>query len=110
MEGRCFDLCAILSEVKDGGSVWNFTQGYARVNSSENPVRIPVQPTCIKLVKGNALRLSLSAACFPAYDMNSGTGAPPGAARLIDAKIVTLTVSCGGNCPSQILLPTVDRP
>ncbi|NJK76408.1 MAG: CocE/NonD family hydrolase [Microcoleus sp. SU_5_6] len=101
-----FDLCAILSEVKDGSSVWNFTQGYVRVNSSENPVRIMLQPTCMKLAKGNALRLSLSAACFPAYDMNPGTGAPPGEARLIDAKIVTLTVSCGGNCPSQILLPT----
>ncbi|WP_293205526.1 MULTISPECIES: hypothetical protein [unclassified Microcoleus] len=51
------------------------------------------------------MRLSLSAACFPAYDVNPGTGAPSGAARLIDAKIMTLTVSCGGSCPSQILLP-----
>lgn len=28
--------------------------------------------------------------------------------RAIDAKIITLTVSCGGNRPSQILLPIVD--
>ncbi|WP_293192069.1 MULTISPECIES: hypothetical protein [unclassified Microcoleus] len=55
------------------------------------------------------MRLSLSAACFPAYDVNPGTGAPSGAARLIDAKIMTLTVSCGGSCPSQILLPIGDR-
>ncbi|MCU0546172.1 MAG: CocE/NonD family hydrolase [Oscillatoriaceae cyanobacterium Prado104] len=100
-----FDLCAILSEMKDGSSVWNFAQGYVRVNSGENPVRILVQPTCMKIVKGNALRLSLSATCFPACDVNPGTGAPVGEARLIDAKIVTLTVSCGGNYPSQILLP-----
>ncbi|MEG3850356.1 CocE/NonD family hydrolase [Microcoleus sp. herbarium19] len=103
-----FDLCAILSEVKDSGSVCNFTQGYVRVNSGETPVRIALQATCMKITQGNALRLSLSAACFPAYDVNPGTGAPPGAARAIDAKIITLTVSCAGNCPSQVLLPIVD--
>ncbi|WP_333084253.1 MULTISPECIES: CocE/NonD family hydrolase [unclassified Microcoleus] len=103
-----FDLCAILSEIKDSGSVYNFSQGYVRVNSGETPVRIVLQATCMQIAKGNALRLSLSAACFPAYDVNPGTGAPPGEARAIDAKIITLTVSCGGNCPSQILLPIVD--
>ncbi|MEG4320682.1 MULTISPECIES: hypothetical protein [unclassified Microcoleus] len=51
----------------------------------------------------------MSAACFPAYDVNPGTGAPPGAARLIDARIIALTVSCGGSCPAQILLPIGDR-
>ncbi len=103
-----FDLCAILSEVKDSGSVYNFTQGYVRVNSGETPVRIVLQATCMQIAKGNALRLSLSAACFPAYGVNPGTGAPDGEARAIDAKIITLTVSCGGNCPSQIWLPIVD--
>ncbi|WP_445308013.1 CocE/NonD family hydrolase [Microcoleus vaginatus] len=103
-----FDLCAILSEVKDSGSVYNFSQGYVRVNSGETPVRIVLQATCMQIAKGNALRLSLSAACFPAYDVNPGTGAPPGEARAIDAKIITLTVSCGGNCPSQIWLPIVN--
>ena len=103
-----FDLCAILSEVKDGGSVYNFSQGYVRVSSGETPVIIVLQATCMQIAKGNALRLSLSAACFPAYGVNPGTGAPDGEARAIDAKIITLTVSCGGNCPSKILLPIVD--
>jgi len=103
-----FDLCAILSEVKDSGSVYNFTQGYVRVNSGETPVIIVLQATCMQIAKGNALRLSLSAACFPAYGVNPGTGAPDGEARAIDAKIITLTVSCGGNCPSLIWLPIVD--
>ncbi|MEG5172631.1 CocE/NonD family hydrolase [Microcoleus sp. B3-D7] len=107
-DARTFDFCAILSEIKDSGSVYNFTQGYVRVNSGETPVRIVLQATCMQIAKGNALRLSLSAACFPAYDVNPGTGAPPGEARAIDANIITLTVSCGGNCPSQILLPIVD--
>jgi predicted acyl esterase len=65
-----FDLCAILSEVKDSGSVYNFTQGYLRVNSGVSPVRIVLQATCMQIAKGNALRLSLSAACFPAYGVN----------------------------------------
>ena len=108
-DASTFDLCAILSEVKDSGSVYNFTQGYVRVNSDEIPVTIVLQATCMKIAKGNAFRLSLSAACFPAYDVNPGTGAPPGVARAIDAKMITLTVSCGGNSPSQILLPIVDR-
>ena len=108
-DASTFDLCAILSEVKDSGSVYNFTQGYVRVDSDKTPVTIVLQATCIQIAKGNALRLSLSAACFPAYDVNPGTGAPPGVARAIDAKMITLTVSCGGNSPSQILLPIVDR-
>lgn len=103
-----FDLCAILSEVTDSGSVYNFTQGYVRVNSGETPVIIVLQSTCMQIAKGNALRLSLSAACFPAYGVNPGTGAPDGEAGPIDAKIITLTVSCGGNCPSQIWLPIVN--
>ncbi|MEG5065312.1 CocE/NonD family hydrolase [Microcoleus sp. B3-A4] len=103
-----FDLCAILSEVKDSGSVYNFSQGYVRMNSGETPVRIVLQATCMQIAKGNALRLSLSAACFPAYDVNPGTGVPPGEARAINAKIITLTVSCGGNSPSQILLPILN--
>ena len=107
-DASTFDLCAILSEVKDSGSVYNFTQGYVRVDSDKTPVTIVLQATCMKIAKGNAFRLSLSAACFPAYDVNPGTGAPPGVARAIDAKMITLTVSCGGTSPSQILLPIVD--
>ncbi|MDY6806945.1 MAG: CocE/NonD family hydrolase, partial [Cyanobacteriota bacterium] len=73
-----FDLCAILSEVKNDGRVYNFTQGYRRVDSKELPVKISLQATCIKVAKGNALRLSLSADCFPAYAANGGTGKPAG--------------------------------
>ncbi|MGA7936762.1 MAG: CocE/NonD family hydrolase, partial [Kovacikia sp.] len=64
-----FDLCAVLSEVHPTGNVYSFSQGYLRISSqqSTSPVRITLQPTCICLKKGNALRLSLSAACFPAY-------------------------------------------
>jgi uncharacterized protein len=102
------DLCAILSEVHPNGNVYNLTQGYLHVESSQEALlRVSLQPTCLRITKGNALRLSLSAACFPAYPMNPGTGSPLSSDRLMDAQIVTLTVSCGGDRPSQVLLPVV---
>lgn len=112
-----FDLCAVLSQVRTDGSVYNFTQGYVRVVTLEEDtseisltkeaVRISLQPTCVRISKGHALRLSLSAACFPAYPVNPGTGAFPGEVRLIDAQVITLAVSCGGDQPSQVVLPVV---
>lgn len=100
------DLCAVLSEVRADGSVYNFTQGYASVDSSQPmPLRVSLQATCIKIAKGHALRLSLSAASFPAYPMNPGTGSPLGSTRLMDAQTVTLTVNCGSDRPSRVLLP-----
>lgn len=102
------DLCAVLSEVHPDGRAYNLTQGYLHVESSQHAqLRVSLQATCARIPKGNALRLSLSAACFPAYPMNPGTGSPLGATRLMDAQIVTLAVSCGGDRPSQVLLPVV---
>ncbi|HBL12334.1 MAG TPA: S15 family X-Pro dipeptidyl-peptidase [Cyanobacteria bacterium UBA11162] len=104
-----FDLCAVLSEVLPNGNVYNFTQGYMRVNPGQEttPLRMTLQPTCMRITKGNALRLSLSGACFPAYPINPGTGAQPGEIHLIDAQIITLMVRCGGDYLSQVLLPVV---
>lgn len=102
------DLCAILSEVRPDGSVYNLTQGYLRVDSvQDKPLQVQLQATCWKIPKGHALRLSLSAACFPAYPMNPGTGSPLGSDLLMDAEIVTLTVFSGSDRPSQIWLPLV---
>ena len=103
------DLCAVISEVQSNDSVYNLTQGYIHVESSQQhtPLRVSLQATCARIVKGHALRLSLSASCFPAYPMNPGTGSPLGATRLMDAQIVTLTVNSGGEHPSQVLLPVV---
>ncbi len=101
-----FDLCAVLAEVKNNGSVYNFTQGYVRVqpNQSTQPLSIKLQPTCMKIAAGNALRLSLSAACFPAYPVNPGTGTLPKETRLIEAEIITVSLQSGKNYPSRILL------
>ena len=104
-----FDLCAVLSTVDEAASkVYNFTQGYKRVNREETPVVIPLQATCICIAKGKKLRLSLSAACFPAYPVNSGTGKLAKEIGLMDARIITLTVSSGVNNPSRVLLPAIE--
>jgi uncharacterized protein len=106
-----FDLCAVLSEVKPNGSVYNLTQGYLRVsvNSAKPdlPLAIALQPTCVCIPQGSALRLSLSAACFPAYAVNSGTGSPPAESRLIDARVITLAIA--HTRPSRLLLPILEN-
>ena len=104
-----FDLCAILSVVHPDGKVLNFTQGYIRVDSPTTPITIPLQETCIKIAQGNSLRLSLSGACFPAYPVNPGTGQFPHETRLMDARIITLTLKSGADYPSQIKLSTCTK-
>jgi len=93
-----YDLCAVLSRVKDG-KAFNITQGYRKVANCEpdvpSDVSLPLHPTCFSLAPGECLRLSLSAACFPAYPVNAGTGTPLSESRAIDAKIITLTIHTG---------------
>ncbi len=110
-----FDLCAVLSTVQPNGAVYNFTQGYIHVQAGQktNPLTFTLQPTCICIQPGYAIRLSLSAACFPAYPVNPGTGEPADKTQWIDQQIITVTVLNGGvdgafsieNHPSHILLP-----
>lgn len=111
-----FDLCAVLSTVSPNGEVYNFAQGYIHVQPGQktDPLTFALQPTCICIQKSHAIRLSLSAACFPAYPVNAGTGASAGETRLIDQKVITVTVMCGGgsaelgeNYLSHILLPII---
>lgn len=112
-----FDLCAVISQVKPDGQVYNFTQGYRRIRNLHGPdsslprptppILLDCQPTCIRIPQGHALRLSLSAACFPAYPVNTGTGSPVREERLIEARILTITLHSGGDTPSRIHLPLV---
>ncbi|MEM9808878.1 MAG: CocE/NonD family hydrolase, partial [Cyanobacteria bacterium P01_D01_bin.56] len=72
-DAASYDVCAVLSVVRSNGRIFNLTQGYRRVFESGNaPVTVPLQPTCFRLSAGQALRLSLSGACFPAYTVNPG--------------------------------------
>lgn len=104
-----YDLCAVVSRVKDG-QVHNLTQGYRRVDQPglvDHPtsVTLRLHPTCFRLSPPEALRLSLSAACFPAYPVNPGTGAQPEQAKLIEAQIVSLAIALGGPAGSRLRLP-----
>ena len=102
-----FDLCVVLSEVFPSGQVFNISQGYVRVDTLTCPLSIDLQPTCCQIVAGHQLRLSISAACFPAYLVNEGTGVPGNQSQLINAQIITLTLKSGGQYASQLLLPII---
>ncbi|BAT53256.1 Peptidase S15 [Nostoc sp. NIES-3756] len=101
-----YDLCAVLSQVYPDGRVYNLTQGYLHCPDATSHItrKIQLQTTCVRISQGNSLRLSLSAACYPAYAMNSGNGSVPHSDSLLNAKVITLTVTCGGE-GSRILLP-----
>ncbi|MGB5594711.1 MAG: CocE/NonD family hydrolase [Crocosphaera sp.] len=100
-----FDICAVLSEVLPDGKVYNFSQGYVRINSDKLPIKLSLQPTFIKIIKGHCLRLSVSGACFPAYALNTGTGKLPHEEKLIEAKIITIKVWIQPDKLSKIILP-----
>lgn len=119
-----YDLCAVLSRVKDG-KVYNLTQGYLRTSVVQPPtqspetrgaaqhssiVRLPLHPTCFSLSADEALRLSLSAACFPAYPVNPGTGAQPDTAQLIEGNIISLAITVGGANGAQLRVPITIEP
>ncbi|MEA5452851.1 CocE/NonD family hydrolase [Leptolyngbya sp. CCNP1308] len=106
-----FDLSVVLSEAHSDGRVINLTQGHCRVdkfdvaNSRPQVVTVPLQPTACTLAPGHRLRLSVAAACFPAYTVNSGTGASVGDCAQIDHRIITVTLAHGPVYPSCIKIP-----
>ncbi|MEM6427068.1 MAG: CocE/NonD family hydrolase [Cyanobacteria bacterium P01_D01_bin.128] len=102
-----FDLSITLSEVLPDGTVYPLTQGYGRFEvpaQQWSTCRLTLQPTCFALPVGQALRLSISTACFPAYAVNPGTGEADKDSRLINAKITTISLQASHGA-TQILLP-----
>ena len=103
-----FDLCCTVSEVFPNGSIYPLTQGYGRFTAQPNSWathRLTLQPTCFCITAGNALRLSISAACYPAYALNIGTGGSPASSRLLEAKVITLMIQVGQQSDTSLLLP-----
>lgn len=101
-----YDLSLVLSRVTAAGQVFNLTQGHARIDTAaEQPVRIAMRATCATVPPGDALRLSVAAASFPAFAVNPGTGAEPLATRLIDCRVTTIAVTVGGQDGSFVSLP-----
>lgn len=103
-----FDVSAVLSHVHPDGKVFSITQGYRRVpmSAATAPLRISLRATCCHIPKGHRLRLSIAGACFPAFDLNPGTGARPHEARLIDQLHTTLFVHHGKNTASRLIIPS----
>ena len=103
-----YDISAILSRVTPAGQVFNLTQGYARIDGTPaGLVKVAMRATCATLQPGDALRLSLAAANYPAFGVNPGTGDAPLDTRLIDCRVTTLTVVSGGENGSFISLPVL---
>lgn len=106
-----FDLSLVLSAVHGDGRVINLTQGHCRVDHADTPdaqpqpITLALQPTACQLAPGGRLRLSVAAACFPAYAVNSGTGVGPGACPQIDHRIITVSLAHGALYPSAVSLP-----
>ncbi len=107
-EARSFDLCAVLAVVQSDGQVFNLCQGYMTMSQPTTaPIRLPLQACCAQLETGQRLRLSLSAACFPAYPVNPGTGVPPSQADPFEAQIITLRFHWDRLRPARLWLPLV---
>jgi uncharacterized protein len=105
-----FDVCCVLSRVTASGQVFALAQGYYRAKQGETtaPLTIPMGATCATLAPGEALRLSIAGAAFPAYAVNPGTGDDPTATPLASASIITLAVKHSGSHPSHLLIAVAD--
>lgn len=96
-----FDLSAVLSVVRPQG-VFCISHGYHRVFAPANPqpghpltLTLSLQATCHGFQPGEQIRLSLSGASFPAYDMNPGVAAPPSHVPLVAAQVIPIAVYGG---------------
>lgn len=103
-----FDLCAVLSEVKPNGTVYNFTQGYLRISTAQETnapllAHLTLQPTCICISQGSSIRLSISGSCFPAYTVNSGLEAAEN--QLIHARVIAISIYSENQRTSLLKFP-----
>jgi hypothetical protein len=48
--------------------------------------------------------LSLSGACFPAYNVNAGTGKALAEAQLLEQQVITISIELGKNFNSKLCL------
>ncbi len=98
-----YDLACVLSRVTADGRSYEIASGYRRVAAPMmEPIAVPMRATCITLMPGESLRLSVAGASFPAYPVNPGTGEDPTTARRAQWRIITLAVHCGGPVGSSL--------
>jgi uncharacterized protein len=104
-----WDIAAVLADVHPNGKSYNFAQSYLRIQSiaPDHRYKIQLQPTCMYLPKGHRLRLSLSAADFPAYSVNPGTGASAEQSTKIAAQVITIAIHSQTQSSSQLQILTL---
>jgi len=92
-----FDVNCVLSRVTASGQVFQVAEGHCRVTDPDEntPVHIPMRATCVTLMPGDALRLSIAGASFPAYAINPGTGDDPTTTPSVKAQVITLGIRYG---------------
>lgn len=104
-----FDLSAVLSWVSAEGGAFNLTQGHRRVEApAPGVIRVEMRALCATIPAGDALRLSVAAADFPAFPLNPGNGARPENARAIDNQTITLMLRSGGDAATRLELPAFE--
>jgi putative CocE/NonD family hydrolase len=108
-----FDLCCTLSRVTAGGQPFQVAEGYWSGTAPEpnRSVRVPLRATCVTLMEGERLRLSIAAASFPARPVNPGTGERPQDQTIDKARIITLGVITGpGASRLHLCIPPDEEP
>ena len=109
-DAESFDISAVLSEVTPERRAIVLTQGFRRVAPGEPlPIRVSLRAICATMSAGSALRLSLAGASFPAHPVNPGTGAAVAETRAADCQVITLSLHHGGEQPSRLILPWINR-
>jgi putative CocE/NonD family hydrolase len=105
-DSASFDLACVLSRVTADGQVLQLAEGFQHVPShfGQEPVAVSLRATCANLAPGEQLRLSVSAAAFPAYPVNPGDGREPTEASRAEAGIITLALMTGGKRASRLVL------
>jgi putative CocE/NonD family hydrolase len=102
-----FDLGCVLSRVSATGEAIHLTDGYRHFATApvDGTCVLPLRPICATLAPGERLRLSVSAASFPAFPVNPGDGSSPLHAPLGAARPITVTLRYGGAAGSSLALP-----
>ncbi len=101
-DAASFDLSCVLSRVTTAGQVIPCAEGYAVV--AHDMAHIPMRACCVTLHPGDALRLSLAGAFYPAFAINPGTGENPTKVSRERAQIITIAVAVGAQSRTRLSL------
>jgi putative CocE/NonD family hydrolase len=108
-QAASFDVHAVLASVDESGRSLGLTEGYRHFPAHpQGAATVPMRPTCVTFSPGERIRLSVAAACFPAFAVNPGDGTRPCDARAGTHRVITLTIRHGGTSHSALTLPIQD--